>query len=112
MRDKLGNVARRDEYDAFGLYDVQQDGPWRSQRWGGAHGYLQDPQTGFILCGARFYLPWFGRFLNQDPIGHQGGLNLYAYCEDDPLKNVDPEGTEVQRNAVYAPFPAMLSKYR
>jgi hypothetical protein len=46
------------------------------------------------LLGARYYLPVLGRFLTQDPIGHEGGLNLYAYCGDSPLLRVDPSGTQ------------------
>lgn len=42
--------------------------------------------------GSRFYLPVLGRFLTQDPIGHGGGLNLYAYCDDNPLTRFDPSG--------------------
>jgi uncharacterized protein RhaS with RHS repeats len=33
-----------------------------------------------------------GRFLNPDPIGFAGGLNLYAYVENDPANAVDPTG--------------------
>ena len=44
--------------------------------------------------GARFYLPTLGRFLTQDPIGHAGGLNLYAYCDNGPLTRVDPDGKD------------------
>ena len=46
------------------------------------------------LLGARYYLPLLGRFLTPDPIGHEGGLNLYAYCENNPVGRVDPEGTQ------------------
>ena len=46
------------------------------------------------LLGARYYLPQLGRFLTQDPIGHEGGLNLYAYCGDSPLTRVDPDGKD------------------
>jgi hypothetical protein len=33
-----------------------------------------------------------GRFLNRDPIGTQGGENLYEYAGDDPVNEVDPSG--------------------
>ena len=49
--------------------------------------------TGMQLLGARYYLPKLGRFLTPDPIGHAGGPNLYAYCEDSPLLLTDAKGT-------------------
>ena len=38
------------------------------------------------------YDPVVGRFLSPDPIGFAGGLNLYAYTENDPVNWVDPDG--------------------
>ena len=35
-------------------------------------------------------------FLTPDPIGHEDGLNLYAYCENNPVNAVDPEGTQAR----------------
>ena len=39
--------------------------------------------------GLRPYSPEFGRFIPRDPLEESGGLNLYAYCENDPINKWD-----------------------
>jgi len=58
----------------------------------GYDGYRYDPETGLYHTGARYYDPRLGRFLQPDPIGQAGGVNLYAYVNNDPLNGVDPLG--------------------
>ena len=45
--------------------------------------------------GWRWYQSEIGRFVQRDPIGTRGGLNVYAYCDSDPVSGVDPTGTDV-----------------
>jgi RHS repeat-associated protein len=49
--------------------------------------------TGFpyLHVGARYYDPGSGRFLQRDPIGIRGGLNVYEYAYSAPTQAVDPE---------------------
>ena len=51
-----------------------------------------DAETGLYYYRARYYSTSLGRFLQPDPIGYQGGLNLYAYVGNDPLNLTDPSG--------------------
>ena len=42
-----------------------------------------------VLMGERWYDPQAGRFISRDPVFSE---NLYAYCGNDPINSVDPEG--------------------
>ena len=52
-----------------------------------------DPLSGLYQMGDRYYNPALGRFISRDPTGYAGsGINLYAYCGDNPLVYTDPTG--------------------
>jgi len=60
----------------------------------GFTGQRIDPETnGLYYYRARHYSPAWGRFLQPDPMGYGGGVNLYAYVGNDPLNLIDPTGT-------------------
>jgi RHS repeat-associated protein len=50
------------------------------------------PNSGIYYYLYRFYDPNLQRWLNRDPLGEAGGLNLYAYCLNSPLNFYDPDG--------------------
>ncbi len=51
-----------------------------------------DAESGLYYYRARYYDPALGRFLSEDPIGLEGGINPYAYVGNDPVNNRDPSG--------------------
>ena len=94
----------RYEYDAWGVCKVcDADGkvvansdsvdanPFRYR------GYYYDVDTGLYYLPARYYDPTTGRFISADDIEYAdpetiNGLNLYAYCGNNPVMNIDPTG--------------------
>jgi RHS repeat-associated protein len=93
-----GTVAQRMDYDAFG--EVLQDTNPGFQPFGFAGG-LYDQDTGLVRFGARDYDPFTARWTTKDPIGISGGLNLYAYVENNPVCRLDPTGHGDVRDALY-----------
>jgi RHS repeat-associated protein len=51
-----------------------------------------DKETGLHYYRARYYDPMEGRFIQKDPIGFKGGINLYSYVQNNPLNYRDPFG--------------------
>ena len=45
-----------------------------------------------VHVGYRWYQPSIGRFIQRDPLGIRGGLNVYLYCDGNPVSLVDPSG--------------------
>nr|WP_255609255.1 RHS repeat-associated core domain-containing protein [Methylosinus sp. Sm6] len=58
-------------------------------------GQIYDSETRLHNNGFRDYSPALGRYVETDPIGLEGGINTYAYANNNPLNAVDPTGTLV-----------------
>src|SRR5690606_27210833 len=64
----------------------------------GYTGQFFEPEAGLYYYKARYYSPKLGRFLQPDPIGYDGGLNMYEYAGSDPVNFCDPLGLQSQFN--------------
>ncbi len=58
----------------------------------GFTGGIYDAGTALVRLGARDYEPGTGRGTSKDPVRVDGGLNLYAYSENDSTNSTDPDG--------------------
>ena len=86
-------------YDAWGnckiLLDVDGIATANPFRY---RSYYLDVETDLYYLQTRYYDPETGRFISADSIDYLdpetlGGLNLYAYCGNNPIMAVDPMGT-------------------
>ena len=83
-----GNSLNRYEYDAWGnlaLYEETVENRFKF------NGQRYDPISQQYYLRARYYNPVIARFIREDT--YRGdGLNLYAYCRNNPVYYVDPSG--------------------
>jgi RHS repeat-associated protein len=57
----------------------------------------RDRESGLNSFGARFQQPAIGRWLSPDPLEERGGgLNPYAYVNQNPVKFLDSDGREIK----------------
>jgi RHS repeat-associated protein len=57
-------------------------------------GQYYDPKTGLHYNYFRYYNPQTGRYITPDPIGLEGGINLFAYVQNQPINKIDPLGLQ------------------
>jgi RHS repeat-associated protein len=76
-------------YDSFGMAKAANNTFLNSYTYTGRE---WDKESGLYYYRARYYDPMEGRFLSRDPIEFEGGINLYAYVENNPINFDDPLG--------------------
>ncbi len=92
MTDPSGNVLNKYAYDPFGnLSSNFTETIPNPFRYVGRFGVM-DESNGLLYMRARYYSPEVARFISKDPIGLAGGLNMYAYVRNNPVRLIDPTG--------------------
>ena len=101
LLDSNGNVVVKYVYDAWGNHGVEvvnsacatlaNLNPFRYRS------YYYDPETELYYLQTRYYDPEIGRFITIDGVEYIdpetiNGLNLYAYCGNNPTNYLDPKG--------------------
>lgn len=89
--DTAGNVVAAYTYNAFGRA-ILQSGPLADVFRHRFSTKYFDMETGLYYYGRRFYSPVLRRWSNRDPIGEEGGNNLYCFCGNNSVLYHDVHG--------------------
>jgi RHS repeat-associated protein len=87
LTDKTGVKVVDYTYDPYGntTADATIDNPFQ-------YTGRENDNTGLYYYRARYYSPNQQRFISEDPIGLNGGINVYGYVEGNPINLIDPMG--------------------
>jgi RHS repeat-associated protein len=89
IRSTDNAVVAQYAYTPWGELEVDSTNIGNSLRW---KGLVYDRETGLYYMRARYYDPKIRRFISEDPIGLEGGINTYAFANGDPINRSDPSG--------------------
>lgn len=97
LTDSAKAVKRSYSYDEWGSLTGGQDAAGFSgidlARWKSALAITVGGRQFYYMRG-RWYEPYSGRFLSEDPLGLGGGLNGYTYANNDPVNQSDAGGLD------------------
>lgn len=92
--DSAGNLVWKETYRPYGERLTHSSASSTNSVWFTSK--PQDPHTGLVYMGARYYDPVIGRFMGTDPVGfvqsNVHSVNRYAYANNNPYRFVDPDG--------------------
>jgi RHS repeat-associated protein len=89
LSSSTGTISNSYTYDAFGNLIASAGSLVNPFQYTGRD---LDPETGLRYYRARYFDPTNGRFLSEDPIGFDGGINFYKYAANRPTNLSDPSG--------------------
>ena len=101
LADSAGTLQTQYSYDPFGNVSIGGAASANPYQFTGR----ENDGTGSYFYRARYYSPTFQRFVAQDPIAFRGGMNLYAYVEDDPIGFFDAFGWAATPTPAATPSP-------
>jgi RHS repeat-associated protein len=100
--DGEGSIISYEEYHPYGTtaYSVNNREVSSTKKCYRYTGMERDEESGLSYHSARYYLPWLGRWGSVDPEGLVDGKNLYLFAKGNPLRLVDPTGTQAVKSHV------------
>jgi RHS repeat-associated protein len=107
-----GAIANTYSYDSYGKLTASTGTLTNPFRYAGRE---FDQETGSYYNRARYYDQNIGRFISEDPIGFQGGVNFYRYAGNDVTNAIDPLGLQPQScgcSGPYEPYPGYAGPYQ
>jgi len=107
--DATGAIVASYVYDAFGRTLASAGSQAELFRFRFSTKY-HDSESGLVYFGYRFYSPSLARWLTRDPLEEQGGLNLYEFCGNDAIGQVDPYGLATEGSGTYDKIVAFMEK--
>jgi RHS repeat-associated protein len=96
--DEACNVLSYEGFTPFGSSSYQMPTSRAPKRFR-YMGKERDSESGLYYVERRYYLPWLCRWLNPDPIGTSGGLNVFTYAANNPILYHDPGGMMFRRGS-------------
>ena len=100
--DASGSLVARYIYDAWGtVLESSVSVPALADNRYLFQGREYSWATGLYNFRARWYDPITGRWLSKDPIGLSGGMNLYVFCENNPVVFVEPSGLDSEESGFW-----------
>jgi RHS repeat-associated protein len=93
LTNSAGAVTGRASYSLWGMqHSTSGDVQSTPFLYNGRFGVVTEAASGCLHMRARWYNPRMRRFLSSDPAGFDGGWNMFAYGNGNPLAMVDPFG--------------------
>ncbi|HCT5823859.1 TPA: RHS repeat protein [Citrobacter sedlakii] len=104
-----GRTGWRAEYDEWGNV-LREDNPDNLKQLIRLPGQQEDKETGLYYNRHRYLDPLQGRYITQDPIGLEGGWNLYQYPLN-PVTEIDPLGLYQMCHRKFDPVPVPYARH-
>jgi len=86
--DTSGNVVGEYSYTTFGE-QLSATGTYTPRF---TFSSKERDASGLVYHGFRYYSPVLCRWISEDPIGEDGGINLYQFCGNNPVNYIDSDG--------------------